>query len=139
MCSVDPVILQQYIDDELELTESLIFKEHLKSCQSCRRHLNQLKIIDWDLKHLEISIPSELAQVRQATLNQHLQKQAITSQKTRGLIALPQQILSLSTSFIKYTPQNWLMKTAKQTFTAKSNKRSNKRSSWSFVEKIIRI
>ena len=40
-------LLHQYIDGALEPLENIILSEHLAGCQSCRRELNQLKLLDW--------------------------------------------------------------------------------------------
>lgn len=55
----DEKFLQEWLDDSLAETERLILNEHLKQCSDCRKILNQLKIMAWDLAHLNVPAPSQ--------------------------------------------------------------------------------
>jgi hypothetical protein len=71
MCNFNKTLLHEYIDGELAPLEVQILEEHLKSCSECRKELNQLKILDWDLHHQDaIEVPYEqLAQLRKSTFD----------------------------------------------------------------------
>jgi len=75
-CEGHPELLQEYIDDELNEVETLLLEEHLMNCSSCRRELNQLILVDWQLRRLNrnIEIPErELSMRRQAALAECLE------------------------------------------------------------------
>ncbi len=102
-------LLEQYIDGELEPVETLILSEHLAGCRSCRQMLNQLKLIDWDLKHqLAVEVPPELELYRTAAVKAHLAtlKTAKQSDPLKDLWHLQKQILQHSFGFVSYIPIN---------------------------------
>jgi len=72
MCKFDKDLLQEYIDGLIQPLERILLEEHIKYCKECRQDLNQLKILDWDLKHREeVEIPLELSSLRRATLEEY--------------------------------------------------------------------
>lgn len=73
MCELQEDILQEYLDGELGKLESLVLEEHLRTCPDCRRELNRLKILDWDLRKLykqDLPQPGELSGVLERALRQ---------------------------------------------------------------------
>lgn len=73
MCKMDLNLLQDYIDGTIEPLERVVLEEHLRVCADCRKELNRLKLIDWDLKNFfaetgEIPVPEELAVLRDASI-----------------------------------------------------------------------
>lgn len=63
-----------YIDGELSALEKFLLEEHLSTCPECRKELNQLKILDWDLKKQlnETAVPLEaIAACRTQALTTH--------------------------------------------------------------------
>jgi len=114
-------LLQQYIDGELESLETIILEEHLSTCPSCRRFLNQLKLTDWDLKHQPvIDIPSELESHRRAAITTHLAsvKTAEKSTSLNETWRLQKHILQHTFSFISYNPVNHTVsRSVKKTFS----------------------
>ena len=55
-------LLNDYLDDQLSSLEKMLVEEHITSCSACRRELNQLKLLDWELRHQPgIDLPPELA------------------------------------------------------------------------------
>jgi anti-sigma factor RsiW len=102
-------LLQQYIDRDLGALEAMILEEHLSDCQTCRRELNQLKLMDWDLQHQPVvELPSELAVMRAATVKTCLAtvsagKKSAPLAKTRHF---QQHVLQHTFSFISYNPVN---------------------------------
>ncbi len=102
-------LLQQHIDQEISPSEKGILEEHLLSCRLCRRELNQLKLLDWELKHEQtVAVPAELFIYRMAAIRTYL-KEAETSGKrsmAKDMVNLQLQIISKSTSFLGYNPVN---------------------------------
>ncbi len=102
-------LLQRYIDEDLEQFEIIILEEHLSTCSSCRRTLNQLKLMDWDLKHQpNIEMPPELAACRKAAVKIHLENvKSAAIQKEAGQAWNPQKhIIQHTFSFVYYNPVN---------------------------------
>ena len=74
MCKMDLNLLQDYIDGTIEPLERVVLEEHLRLCADCRKELNRLKLIDWDLKNYfreagEVPVPEELAVLRDASVS----------------------------------------------------------------------
>lgn len=115
-------LLQQYIDGTLEPLENIILAEHLSDCRRCRLELNQLKLLDWDMKHEPvIEPPAELAAHRMAALQAHLKAetaaQATTATKERW--SLQKQTVQYTFAFISFNPVNRSVNRAvKSTFSA---------------------
>jgi anti-sigma factor RsiW len=102
-------LLEQYIDGELEPVEALILEEHLAGCLSCRQMLNQLKLIDWDLKHQPVvEVPPELEVYRIAAVKAYLAtlKTAYKSGPLKDTWRLQKQIFQHSFGFVSYIPIN---------------------------------
>lgn len=102
-------LLQQYIDGELEILETIILEEHLASCHSCRKILNQFKLMDWDLKHQPVvEPPPELIACRKAAIKTHLADYKAADQKepVKGTWNLQKHIVQHTFSFISYNPVN---------------------------------
>jgi anti-sigma factor RsiW len=102
-------LLEQYIDGELEPVKALMLSEHLAGCRSCRQILNQLKLIDWDLKHQPVAeVPPELEVYRVAAVKAHLATLKITrkSEPLKDTWRLQKQILQHSFGFVSYIPIN---------------------------------
>jgi len=129
------VLLQEYIDGELDFLKSIILVEHLVSCQNCRRELNQLKLMDWDLKHQPlVEVPLELESYRMAAVKNHIAEAVIGEKEGSHNKAwyLQHHIFQYTFSFISYNPVNkTVARTAKKTvslFTRAAGKSIKKRS-----------
>ena len=62
-CKLDKVLLQDLLEGVLDPIEQLFVEEHLKTCKECRKELNELKLLFWDLNdksNYELTIPAEL-------------------------------------------------------------------------------
>lgn len=102
-------LLQQYIDGELEILEALIVEEHLTSCHSCRKILNQFKLMDWDLKHQPVvDPPPELINYRKAAIKTYLAtvKNADKKEPVKETWKMQKHIVQHTFSFISYNPVN---------------------------------
>ena len=102
-------LLELYIDGELEPLEALILEDHLADCRSCRRELNQLKLIDWDLKHQPaIETPPELEIYRSVAIKAHLSsvREAEASGRQQEKWHLQQHVRQYAFGFISYNPVN---------------------------------
>ena len=121
MCTLDEAILHAYIDNDLEAHETLLLNEHLHQCSACRRTLNQLKVLDWDLRHLEVTVPQELAQLRRGLVAAEVATQEPTGLDLRSYYRLQFDVWQRSLSFMQLHPATKLVK--------KTTKSSRKRSS----------
>ncbi len=102
-------LLEQFIDGELEPVEALILNEHLAGCRSCRQMLNQLKLIDWDLRHQPvIEVPPELEVYRTMAVKAHLEnlKAAQKSDPLKDTWRMQKQIFQHTFGFVSYIPIN---------------------------------
>ncbi len=105
-------LLQHYIDRELLPSEKVLVEEHLRSCKNCRRELNRLKILDWDLHSMpEIPVPGELSHVRHITLDRHFQRKGAgqgekgaRGPKTRGVLQMQYHTFRYTLRFFHYMP-----------------------------------
>ncbi|SHN86960.1 zf-HC2 domain-containing protein [Desulfitobacterium chlororespirans] len=64
-CKLDKLLLQDLLDGTIDPLEKLLVDEHLKICPECRKDLNELKLLFWDLNDksiYEIALPPELDQ-----------------------------------------------------------------------------
>lgn len=114
-------LLQEYVDGRINPLEKILLEEHLPSCRLCRRELNQLKLLDWELKHQPaFEVPAELAARRMEAVNTYLAA-VPTGQRDvtrKQLWQLQVQIVRHSTSFMSYNPVNRaLNRSLKSTFS----------------------
>jgi anti-sigma factor RsiW len=80
-------LLHQYIDGELGPLEKIILEEHLLSCPASRRELNQLKLLDWELKHQPvIELPAELASCRMTALKAHMAASTVVVKRQKSSV-----------------------------------------------------
>jgi len=104
------ILIQQLIDREIHPLERLTLVEHLHSCRKCRRELNQLKLLDWELNHQpDIELPPELAACRWAVLNSHFAVREPPQRKSSlssDLWQMQLQTISYATKFIGLNPVN---------------------------------
>lgn len=102
-------LLQQYIDGELEMLEEMILEEHLATCLTCRKMLNGLKLMDWDLKHQPVvEPPPELIACRKVAIKTHLAdiRDARRKEAVKDTFRLQKHVLQHTFSFISYNPVN---------------------------------
>lgn len=109
MCTMDETILQTYLDGELALHERWICEEHLSLCSQCRRTLNQLKVLDWNLQHLEIPVPNELEQLRQETVAAAVNAATTSTMDLRSYYRLQASVWERSLAFVQLIPASRLM------------------------------
>jgi hypothetical protein len=116
MCNFNKTLLHEYIDGELAPLEVQILEEHLKSCSECRKELNQLKILDWDLHHQDaIEVPYEqLAQLRKSTFDDCC-REYWESQETSNLVEvykIQTSSMLMAVNYMHYLPGARLIKNA---------------------------
>lgn len=106
MCRMDLDLLQYYIDRTIDPLEKIILEEHLRMCPDCRKELNRLKLIDWDLKSYfsqkeDVPVPEELAVLREASIRRFLKEEREgtfgKSENARGRLGF-KEVLSLQVS-----------------------------------------
>lgn len=104
-CEGHPELLQQYIDNELNEVETLLFEDHLRNCSSCRRELNQLILVDWQLHRLNqhIEIPdADLSIRREAALAEFFK--AEDAGDIKDLYHVQISAMKKSVEFMQYLP-----------------------------------
>lgn len=109
MCQTDKNLLQDYIDGEMEDLAKVLLEEHLRSCGECRRELNRLKIMDWDLKHYfageKITVPRELVSLRRDVTRMCLaQDQKGEDFTWKDIYSLQVSTLNNTLKFIHFIP-----------------------------------
>lgn len=104
-CTIDKDILHLYIDGQLNPIEKLILQEHLAICPQCSMELNQLKILEWDLKNdMDIVFPSELKDIREALVNQCSGEETRPGLEMKDIYRLQYSTMKHSLSFVNYLP-----------------------------------
>ncbi len=115
-------LLNDYLDDQLDSLETLLVEEHLNSCAECKRELNQLKLLDWELKHQpEIDLPPELMEVRIAAIKNYLKSYESLqgNSRVRDFLELQVSIMSNTSRFLSLNPINQVLnRTAKSSVSA---------------------
>ncbi len=102
-------LLQEYIDNELTPLEKMIIEDHLASCYSCRSELNQLKIVDWELKNQPLPAPPrELAKIRTQVVKKcsYEMRKGADPININKILQLQLKIARNTTSFIRLNPVN---------------------------------
>lgn len=102
-------LLNDYLDDQLSSLEKMLVEEHLMSCGACRRELNQLKLLDWELRHQPgIELPLELAGCRIAAIKDYMMaiENGRDNSRVRDFLQLQLTIVSKTSSFISLNPVN---------------------------------
>jgi hypothetical protein len=129
-CPVNQDYLQMHIDDQLDTLERIVLDEHLSTCKSCMRALNQLKVLDWDLKRLPMpELPEELEILREKAISQFVapQKNGEAEEKkilNSSYLKLQYNNLSHTVKFASYLPGSKLF----NKFTARGYKIAAKKS-----------
>lgn len=111
-CKFNQELLHEYLDQELEPLLAIILEEHLAVCAECRKELNQLKILDWDLRFADrIEIPKEeLKELRSKTLDQYFAAQEEDQISVLDLYKIQTRALSYAVNYVKYIPGTGLLK-----------------------------
>ncbi len=105
MKCIDIEQLSLYLENEVNEIEYLLINSHLEECRNCRRALNQLKIIDWELEHDKVVIPAqELDNIRINSINLVLSQPDDNDFTLSNLYDLQVNTFKNSVSFIKYLP-----------------------------------
>lgn len=64
-CNFDDMLLYEYLDDLLDVEEKFKVNNHLSACASCRQKLSEIKLMYYELDHLEaVEIPEALSELR---------------------------------------------------------------------------
>lgn len=137
MCNLDKDLLQRYMDKDIDPLEKILLENHLLSCPQCRRDLNHLKIMEWDLNNIAIpKVPKELTAVRNAALDKYLKTidENETSFEKKDIINLQYRNLKKTVSFINYLPGKKIVENAVRKAAAKSTRETKNKS---LLSKII--
>ena len=104
-CTMEHGLLQDFAEGTIEPLERVFVEEHLKSCQACRKVLNQYKLLLWDLDHqslFDVEYPKELG-----AMERNLVERVLGQEKGgAGMALLDSQraVLSNSMNFAEYLP-----------------------------------
>jgi len=137
MCNIDKDLLQKYIDKDIEPLEKILLENHLLSCPQCRKDLNQLKIMEWDLNNINLpKAPKDLAAVRSTALDKCFKTidEKENSLTSKDIIDLQYSNLKNTVSFINYLPGRKLVESA---FKKNATKNTKETKSKSLISKII--
>jgi len=129
MCNIDKGLLQKYLDKDIDPLEKILLENHLLNCSQCRKDLNQLKIMEWDLNNIDLpEAPKDLAAVRSTALDKYFEDidESKTSLGAKGIMNLQYSNLKHIVSFVNYLP-------GKKTTTKNTTQTKNK----SLISKII--
>jgi hypothetical protein len=111
-CNFNKDLLHEYLDQELEPLLAIILEEHLAVCSECRKELNQLKVLDWDLRfanHFEIP-EDELKELRSRTLDICFDTEEKDDNWLFDLYKIQTYALSYAVNYVKYIPGTSLLK-----------------------------
>jgi len=99
------MLLQALLDDTLDPIEKLFVDEHLKICPECRKELNELKLLFWDLSDkftYEIELPPELDQLKGILLEQVSEPSSQSTFTT--LVEIQRKNIKSASKFLDYVP-----------------------------------
>lgn len=111
-CNFNKELLHEYLDQELEPLLAIILEEHLAVCSECQKELNQLKLLDWDLRFADrFEIPKEeMQELRSRTLDQCFAAQEEGQNSLLDLYKIQTHALSYAVNYVKYIPGTGLLK-----------------------------
>lgn len=112
-CNFNRELLHEYLDHELDPLLGLILEEHLAVCPECRKELNRLKILDWDLRfadHFDIPV-EELKQLRTDTLELCFAAgEEEASSSLLEIYRMQTRAASFAVNYVQYLPGTGLLK-----------------------------
>lgn len=118
MCDMNKELLHQYIDGDLSPVEKAILQEHINTCADCRRELNQLKLLDWNLRFEEPALPplEDLARLRTHTLDACFAELETEKDEARwnDVYKIQAEALKFAVNYTRYIPGSSMLKTAGQ-------------------------
>jgi len=137
MCNIDKDLLQKYLDKDIDPLEKILLENHLLNCSQCRKDLNQLKIMEWDLNNIDLAkAPKDLANVRNTVLDKCFETidKRDNSLTSKDIIDLQYKNLKNTVSFINYIPGKTIVESAFKKATTKDTKETKSKS---LISKII--
>lgn len=106
-CKLDKTLLQDLLDNNIEPIEKLIVEEHLKSCPECRKELNELKLLFWDLNdktNYEVELPPELDLLKVELLEQFAEPSSSSPKAFTSLLEIQRKNIKSARGFLDYVP-----------------------------------
>lgn len=77
-CEFDDMLLHEYLDDTLDADDRLTVDRHLSACPSCRKKLSEMKLLYFELDHMEdISVPTEVDAIRASVIAEAFSDQKV--------------------------------------------------------------
>ena len=125
------------MDKDIDPLEKILLENHLLSCPQCRKDLNQLKIMEWDLNNINLpKTPKELTAIRNAALDKYFETtdESETSFGRKDIMNLQYRNLKNTVSFINYLPGKKIVENAVRKAAVKSTRETKKKS---LLSKII--
>jgi hypothetical protein len=104
-CSIDTEYIQKYIEGTLDPLEDIIIQEHIRNCPDCKKELNEMKLLLWELAHIEgmeIDVPAEAAGIR---INVLANLDTISKRVgLKDLISLQKHVYKSSVKYLSFIP-----------------------------------
>lgn len=111
VCKFDKDLLQEYLEGTIDPLEKIFLEEHLRTCRECRAELTRLKLLFYELENIDdrdIEIPLEMESIRNNALDSMFEKKE--KYGVKEFIEQQRQVLTASSSFIKYIPGKQIAK-----------------------------
>lgn len=112
-CNFDRNLLHESLDHELDSLNEIILHKHLAICPECRKELNRLKVLDWDLRFADhIEIPhGKLKEAREQAINRCFAAEKIEVQNTwKDVYRIQTKAAANAVNYLKYVPGTSLLK-----------------------------
>lgn len=78
-CKFDEMLLYEYLDDLLDAEEKVLVSNHLSSCGECRKKIAEIKLLFYEIEHLEdIELPKEAASIRQSIVEEAFENDPVS-------------------------------------------------------------
>ena len=107
ICSLDRVLLEEYVDGMLNEIERLLVEEHIKSCDSCRKQLTEMKLLFWEIESISdrpIAFPDELGLLADKLMATVKTKPDTVFKKVSNVFATQKRVTLAALGFSKSLP-----------------------------------
>jgi hypothetical protein len=104
-CKLDKNLLQDYIEGSIDRLEYIFVREHIRTCSECRKEVNRLKLLFWELENksnYDVIIPTELEQLKDHILEEVLNGEDKSS--TVMIREIHRKRRKMSNQYLDYVP-----------------------------------
>lgn len=79
-CNFDDMLLYEYLDNLLDDNELLKLESHLSACGTCRRKLADIKLMYYELEHLDdLELPEEVEAIKSKIVSTAFENQKLSA------------------------------------------------------------